>query len=137
MKKMILFIEDDYLYNYASKRTVQEFDKDIEVLIALNGNQALNMLCRLEVESKLFPFLIFMDFDLPKMGYDFMQRLSRFNFYGKYVNKVIGMTSSDQSFPAHQYGNSRLGSPRYIAKPLSDETLLGLLKADLELVTHE
>ena len=133
MKKMILFIEDDYLYNYASKRTVQEFDKDIEVLIALNGNQALNMLCRLEVESKVFPFLIFMDFDLPKMAFDFMQRLARFNFYGKYVNKVIGLTSQDLAIPTPQYANSRLGAPRYMAKPLSDEMLFSLLKADMGL----
>jgi CheY-like chemotaxis protein len=127
MKKMILFIEDDYLYNYASKRTVQEFDKDIEVLIALNGTQALNMLCRLEVESKLYPYLIFMDFDLPKMAYDFMQRLARFNFYSKYVNKIIALTSDGQVVATSQYSNSRLGTPRYIKKPFSDETLFALL----------
>lgn len=134
MKKMILFIEDDYLYNYASKRTVQEFDKDIEVLIALNGNQALNMLCRLEVESKLFPFLIIMDFDLPKMAYDFMQRLARFNFYEKYVNRVVGLTSIDQTISLNQYGLSRLGPPRYMPKPLSDDLLLSLLKNEGSLV---
>jgi CheY-like chemotaxis protein len=130
MKKMILFIEDDYLYNYASKRTVQAFDKEIEVLIALNGNQALNMLCRLEVESKLFPYLIFMDFDLPKMACDFMQRLSRFNFYSKYVNKVIALTSDGQVNSGSDYCHSRLGTPRYIQKPLSDEMLLALLQEE-------
>jgi CheY-like chemotaxis protein len=127
MKKMILFIEDDYLYNYASKRTVQAFDKNIEVLIALNGNEALNILCRLEVESKLFPYLIFMDFDLPKMGYDFMQRLSRFSFYAKYVNKVIAVTSNGQDIIASESSSCRLGAPRYVQKPLTDEMLFALL----------
>ncbi len=80
-RSTILIVDDDLLSIKELSSFIKEIDKDLNILTAKNGKEALEVLEKQEVN------IVFLDLDMPEMdGYEFMQRLRE---TGRHANVVV------------------------------------------------
>ena len=88
--KLVMIIDDSDGDQLLTKLTIEEFDSEIKILQAYDGQEALEVLADLPNQ----PDLVFLDINMPRMnGHEFLEK------YGTWENQspiVIMLTSSDQ-----------------------------------------
>jgi CheY-like chemotaxis protein len=123
MKKQlnVLLVEDNLIEVMKMRRTVSLLDLKHNIIVANNGEDALQ---NLEDKSK-FPDLILLDLNMPKVGgIEFLAILKK-NDDIKHIPTVILTTSDNQKDLEQCY---RLGVSGYVLKPLKYDDYVEKIK---------
>lgn len=109
--KRIMLIEDDDIDVMTVKRALKELNVENPLVVASNGEEALQML----KDEKNRPFIIILDLNMPRMnGLEFLKIVkSDENF--KIIPTVILTTSKEEQDVFESYN---LGVAGYILKPV-------------------
>lgn len=129
MKKIpsILLVDDDETTNYISKLIINRAELTDELLIALNGKEAIDLLKAKCAATKAegvnrVPCLILLDINMPVMdGFKFLDTLQTIEgFSTKSVVIAVLTTSLD---PRDIVRVKQFGVNEFISKPLTKESL--------------
>lgn len=120
----ILYVEDDEVDIKAMQREFLKTNKPINIAIAKNGKQALDMLYGHNGQLKIKPNVILLDLNLPQMnGIDFLKKLREgFNFIYIKVFVLTGAYTTEEKLATHDLNVSGC-----IIKPLKYEDALNIL----------
>ena len=117
----ILLVEDNLIEVMKMRRTVSLLDLKHNIIVAKNGEDALQYL---DNKSK-FPDLILLDLNMPKVGgIEFLAILKK-NDDIKHIPTVILTTSDNQKDLEECY---RLGVSGYVLKPLKYDDYVEKIK---------
>ena len=133
MKKIpsILLIDDDETTNYISKLIINRAELTEELLIALNGRDAIELLKARCQESNstgvnTVPQLILLDINMPVMdGFMFLDVLQSVEGFDKESVVVAVLTTSLDARDIEKV--KKFGVDEFISKPLTKESLKNLL----------
>ena len=112
----ILVIEDSESHQMLSEITIENYDKNINILQAYDGGEALKILSTTEVQ----PDLIFLDINMPGVdGYEFLE------LYGpqQHPNHSLVMLSSSNNPKDQEKCMAYSFVKKYLVKPLTPENL--------------
>jgi CheY-like chemotaxis protein len=126
MKKNIMLVDDDKIFNFLSEKTITSLGLANEIHFASNGEQALRIL-NLYKEGKVEkPDIIFLDIDMPVMnGYEFIEAFASLDIPDKHLITIVILTSS---LDPNDLARAReLGIKYYFNKPLSKEEIRKLI----------
>lgn len=128
----ILLVDDDEISNLFNKIFIEKLNMEVEVDVALNGEDALAFLNRssgqISDPSVIVPCLLLLDIKMPKMnGWEFMK------VYEQRVDKsirdniiiVMLTTSQDENDAVKALKNPYI--KEFIQKPLSEEKVESLV----------
>ena len=123
MKKQlnILLVEDNLIEVMKMRRTVSLLDLKHNIIVANNGEDALQ---HIEDKSK-FPDLILLDLNMPKVGGIEFLAILKNNDDIKHIPTVILTTSDNQKDLEECY---RLGVSGYVLKPLKYDDYVEKIK---------
>ncbi|MDU0352811.1 response regulator [Paraglaciecola aquimarina] len=110
-KHSVLVVEDSEIDQYIVKYMIQKFDPELEILQALDGQEALEILTTLNEQ----PIVIFLDINMPRMnGHEFLKEYEQ-----SQINKtpVVMLSSSFQKSDREQCLMHKCVK-NYIAKPI-------------------
>jgi CheY-like chemotaxis protein len=126
MKKNIMLVDDDKIFNFLSEKTIISLGLANEIHFATNGEQALKIL-ELYKEGKVAkPDIIFLDIDMPVMdGYEFIEAFSNLDLPDKHLITIVVLTSSID--PRDLQRTKDLGIKYYFNKPLSKDEIKKLI----------
>jgi CheY-like chemotaxis protein len=123
MKKKVIIVEDDIIFQVITKRMVMKMGLDDQPSIFANGLEALNFLERERPDPKAS--LIFLDINMPVMsGWEFLDEISVREEFSTYP--VIMATSSindSDTEKAKEYAQIIA----YLNKPLNQDELQSLV----------
>jgi CheY-like chemotaxis protein len=110
---------------------IKEINPDSEIIVANDGNEALNILLEsqdilnLENNNKL-PELIFLDIHMPVMdGIEFLDVIFKLHIVKNNNIPIYLLTSSDYHKDYEKASNFKIAG--YIAKPISNELLESII----------
>ena len=113
-KLRVLLVEDNEVFNYLSKRALENLDFDIELSTTMDGDEALE-----HIQRSGCPDLIFLDVKMPRMnGFEFLEAFSEIPDNGH--TRIFMLTSTirtEDKKMAMQHKNV-VG---YLEKPLNKE----------------
>ena|SRR5688572_2958945 len=122
MKKNILLVDDDKIFNFLSEKTIQSLGLANEINFASNGQQALELLELYKSGKMQRPDIIFLDLDMPVMnGYEFLEEFSKIDIPDKKSITIVVLTSSAD--PRDIIRTKQLGIKYYYNKPLSRDEI--------------
>lgn len=117
-KKKILLADDERLIQMSTKLMIEDMFDNIEILLASNGNQAL------EIYERDKPDLVLLDIMMPeKDGFEVLEEIK--NKY-KSPSPIIACTA--RSLPKDKEEMSKKGFDDYITKPIDDYELSEKIK---------
>ena len=126
MKKNILLVDDDRIFNFLSEKTITSLGLANEINFASNGKQALEILDRCKKGELQMPDIIFLDLDMPVMnGYEFLDEFGKIDFPNKNAITIVVLTSSAD--PRDIDRTKQLGIRYYYNKPLSRDEIKKLV----------
>lgn len=119
--KRIMLIEDDDIDVMTVKRALKELKVENPLIVASNGEEALQML----KDEQNRPFIIILDLNMPRMnGLEFLKIIkSDENF--KMIPTVILTTSKEEQDVFESY---KLGVAGYILKPVDYSKFVDALR---------
>jgi CheY-like chemotaxis protein len=117
----VLLVEDNLIEVMKMRRTVSLLDLKHNIIVANNGEDALQ---NLEDKSK-FPDLILLDLNMPKVGGIEFLAILKNNDDIKHIPTVILTTSDNQKDLEECY---RLGVSGYVLKPLKYDDYVEKIK---------
>ena len=128
MKKnsFILLIDDDPIANYLNERLIRSLQITDEILVALNGDQALSIIKEKSNQGVDPPDLIILDINMPVMnGLEFLQVFYKEpNWEHEKIKLAILTTSTHQ----RDYTDVRAyGVKNILHKPLTPEKIMAVL----------
>jgi CheY-like chemotaxis protein len=122
MKKNILLVDDDKIFNFLSEKTISSLGLANEVHFALNGKEALEMLLQYKRGELSKPDIIFLDLNMPIMnGYEFIEAFAAMDLPDKHLITIVILTSSAD--PRDLEMAKELGIKYYFNKPLSKDEI--------------
>lgn len=129
VKKDILVVDDDSIANFLIERIVQSTGLAGNISKALNGREALTYLKPNGSTKK--PQVILLDLNMPLMnGFEFIKAYRELDIEGKEDILIILVTSSDN--PSDIEKARELGIKYYLTKPLSADTIKGILMSEFK-----
>ena len=124
MINTICIIDDDDIYQFASKRIIQKFDSSIKVIAYRNGMEAMTAFTKFIQMNKALPDVILLDINMPIMdGWQFMEEYSKIKS-GVGNDVHIYITSSSLDINDVKRAEASEGVKGFLSKPLSIETIL-------------
>ena len=125
-KRNVLLVDDDQVFNFINKKTLEGIDAVNEIHTALNGQQALDLINDYYSGTRSLPEIIFLDLNMPLMdGFQFLEGFRKLSLPGIGNVKVIIVTSSDN--PKDIQRARSLGIDHYLTKPVSEDDLHEIL----------
>lgn len=119
--KLIMLVDDDSTTNFLHEDLISEMDITQEIIVAINGKEALEKLNELCLKKQC-PDLILLDINMPVMsGFEFLEKFNEMNPGGGYPAKIVILTSS--SYPGDAKKAQELRVTEYISKPLEENSL--------------
>lgn len=116
----ILLVEDNPMDVDLTKRALRRRRLPSEIIIARDGEEAINMIARWEMGEPV-PVLILLDLKLPRLsGLEVLERLKIHPIYAS-IPVVILTTSRDNGDVKRAY---QLGANSYIVKPVDFDRFL-------------
>lgn len=126
MKKQefILVIDDDDITNYLTQRLLSRIKPTAEVLVANNGEEALELIYTTAQNEHRCPDLILLDVNMPIMnGIEFLNQFSSSNLRERCRIVVVTTSGNKKDFVAlKQYGIHEI-----ISKPLTQKRIEEIL----------
>jgi len=121
MKKNVLLVDDDYIFNFLSQSILERIGITNEVYTALNGKEALGLLSN-GTQRRFIPDVILLDLNMPIMdGFTFLEAFKKLNLPDKEKVTIIVVTSSED--PDDIMKARRMGVDHYIPKPVTEKDL--------------
>lgn len=118
----MMIIDDSPADQFLAKIAIEEFDPRIEVLQAIDGQEALDLLSTLTSP----PEVIFLDINMPRMnGHEFLARYSQWDTH---ASVLVMLTSSDQQNDIDRTMVHNCVKD-YLLKPLDSAKLLKLAES--------
>ncbi|WMJ73731.1 response regulator [Cytophagaceae bacterium ABcell3] len=120
MRKLnaILLVDDDQITNFINKRLIKKLEVADDIQVALNGEEALNLIKKCQKEEVECPDVIFLDINMPVTdGFGFLKA-----FEGMDVNKdvnVIVLTTSSNPKDIKNLESYQIKG--FLNKPLTEE----------------
>jgi len=112
----IMIIDDSEADQFLAAHVIEEFDPDIEVMQAYDGQEALDILKDLPKQ----PDVIFLDINMPRMnGHDFLKVYDTWN---ERAVVIVMLTSSDQDIDKAK-SRAHNSVVDYFTKPLNAHCL--------------
>jgi CheY-like chemotaxis protein len=122
MKKNVLLVDDDHIFNYLNERIIQRMGFSDEIHSARNGQEAIDLLNKYLSGSSALPDIIFLDLNMPVMdGFAFIEAFKRMNMPGKEKISIIVVTSSQD--PQDIARAKSLGIDHYLTKPITEDSI--------------
>lgn len=91
----ILLVDDDEATNFLHKLTIEEANVSENVIVALNGEEALSILRENSKNNIPQPDIIFLDINMPKMnGWEFIEEYQNQDFIEEIKLLIIMLTVS-------------------------------------------
>lgn len=91
----IILVDDDEVTNYVHESVIEDADVTKDVLVAEDGQKALNLLQELETKGADCPNLIFLDINMPVMnGFEFLDAYQQMKGQFKQPVIIVMFTSS-------------------------------------------
>src|SRR5690606_39581165 len=125
--KNLLLIDDDEIFTFLTKRTIEETNLVEKIKIFGNGQDALEFLERAIAHKEPLPDIIFLDINMPILdGWGFLEEfISIKPFLGKKVMIFLVSTSISPHDIERAHNISEVSA--YIIKPLTKEKFLNIL----------
>jgi CheY-like chemotaxis protein len=128
-QKNILLVDDDSIANFLIERIVQSTGLARNISKALNGKEALKVF--MEHNGSSLPEVVLLDLNMPIMnGFEFLQAYKNLDFQQKDDVLIILVTSSNN--PSDIEKARELGIKYYLTKPISADTIKGILLKEFE-----
>jgi CheY-like chemotaxis protein len=127
MKKFssVLLVDDDQITNFSNQILLEDMEVTQEVLVALNGLEALNLIERKCKEGRC-PQLILLDINMPVMnGFEFLQAYDELNVTCKQSVVVVMLTTSMNPVDVDRLRTLPVNG--FLNKPLTEEMVRNLL----------
>lgn len=125
MKKNVLLVDDDYIFNFLNQSILERIGITNEIYTALNGKEALNLLGH-AAPQRFVPDVILLDLNMPIMdGFSFLETFKKLNLPGMDKVTIIIVTSSED--PDDIMKARRMGIEHYIPKPVTEKDLRSAL----------
>ena len=122
VKRDVLLVDDDEIYNFINKKTLEGIDAIKDIHTALNGQQALDLINEYYMGTRSLPEVIFLDLNMPLMdGFQFLEVFKKLNIPGIKKVKIAIVTSSNN--PSDIQRAKSLGIEHYLIKPVSQEDM--------------
>lgn len=122
MKKNIMLVDDDKIFNFLSEKTITSLGLANEIHFALNGKQALELLIEYKNGNIQKPDIIFLDLNMPIMnGYEFIEAFAAMDIPGKETITIVVLTSSADEKDVKKA--QEMGIRYYFNKPLTKEEI--------------
>ncbi|ALW86897.1 hypothetical protein AUC43_18525 [Hymenobacter sedentarius] len=123
----ILLVDDDYTNNFLNAKLLQRFDATAQVLTALNGQEALDVLrTHCQSPSRRCPVLVFLDINMPVMdGIAFLQSFQHLPPAQQQDVVVIMLTTSLN--PRDLARVQALPVAGFLSKPLTEDKVTQVL----------
>src|SRR4051812_325696 len=129
MKKNIMLVDDDKIFNFLSEKTISSLGLANEIHFASNGKQALELLEMYRNGEIERPDLIFLDLNMPIMnGYQFIEAFTDLNLPDKHKITIIVLSSSTD--PKDLLKTRELGIKYYFSKPLTKDEVRKLIASE-------
>lgn len=120
--KNVLVVDDDEIFNFLSKKTLQKMGVAKEIHTALNGRDALDLFNNYFQGTLTAPDVILLDLNMPVLdGFGFLEAFKKLRIPNKENIKIIVVSSSQD--PNDIRRSKELGAAEYISKPLTESTL--------------
>ena len=120
MNSPILLVEDNPMDVDLTKRALKRHKLASELVIARDGEEAVNMMARWE-KGEAIPSLILLDLKLPRLsGLEVLERLKGHSSFSA-IPVVVLTTSRDDGDVKRAY---QLGANSYIVKPVDFDKFL-------------
>ncbi len=121
--KPILLVEDDLIDQLTVKRALKELNISNPLLLAENGEEALDLLEDKQEEE--LPYLILLDINMPRMsGIELLEIIKQKERY-KPIPVIILTTSKDEQDLKRSYEHSIAG---YMLKPIKYKDYMELIR---------
>ncbi|WP_375436875.1 response regulator [uncultured Hymenobacter sp.] len=123
-----LLVDDDPTTNYLNRKLLEKLDVTDQVMVALNGQEALQVLAAECTEaSPTCPALIFLDVNMPRMnGFEFLEAYQQLPLAKRRAIVIVMLTTS-----VHLRDLQRLEAlpvAGYISKPLNSDKVQHVLE---------
>jgi CheY-like chemotaxis protein len=127
VKKNILLVDDDEIFNFLNRRTLEGLGMTNDIHTALNGQEALKLFNEYSMGSKALPDIVLLDLNMPIMdGFQFIEMLGKLDIPRKEAVKIIIVTSSQD--PKDVLRAQKLGIEYFLTKPITEDDIRGALK---------
>ena len=127
--RCVLLVDDDPITNYLNRKLLEKLDATEQVLVALNGHEALQVLARECPESEpgpSCPALIFLDVNMPLMnGFDFLDAYQLLPLARRRAIVIVMLTTSVHPNDMQRLEN--LSVAGFLSKPLNPEKIQRVL----------
>jgi CheY-like chemotaxis protein len=131
VQKNILLVDDDSIANFLIERIVQSTGLARNIFKALNGREALQVFEKHTTSELPVPEVVLLDLNMPIMnGFEFLQAYRNLEFQNKDHVLIILVTSSNNPSDIEQA--RQLGIKYYLTKPISAETIKGIILKEFE-----
>jgi CheY-like chemotaxis protein len=124
--KNVLLVDDDDIFNFINKKTIQKLGLASEIHTVMNGQDAINLINEYFQKSLMIPDIILLDINMPIMdGFGFIEAFNKLSLPGIEKVKIIIVSSSDN--PDDIDRAKKLGVSQFLTKPISHLQLMEAL----------
>ncbi len=122
----IILVDDDEVTNYVHESVIEDAGVTKDVLVAEDGQRALNLLQELEAKQAPSPNLIFLDINMPVMnGFEFLDAYQQMK--GQFKQPVIIVMLTSSLNPKDVSRAQAAGATDFLDKPLTTDKLNNVL----------